>query len=140
MSSQVQSVTFPRELFTPHGAMRWLKRHEFKPIKKVDKTLSQLKYRIIDPSEFDHFSTRTLGDGVALVIGFPEKKMEGDLSTPPKPLKPSKKALPPSTKPSKGGEPPTAWVLHVKAYRVSHPGMSYKDARRAASASWKKTK
>ena len=38
---------------------------------------------------------------------------------------------------TKAGASKSPWLAHVKAYRASHPGMSYKDALSGASASYK---
>ena len=39
---------------------------------------------------------------------------------------------------SKGPRKPSAWIAHVKKYRAAHPSLSYKQALKQASASYKK--
>lgn len=129
--SLVQSVTFPRAGYSPRAAMKWLKEHEFAPIKKVDKTATKLRYRIRDPAQFVRFATKSLKDGIDLVIGFPEEEEE---------QKPDPFPVASQTQgPPKGGAAKAGtWIAHVKAYRAAHPGVSYKDSLKAASATWKK--
>lgn len=133
--SIVQSVTFPRASFSPRAALKWLKVHDFDPIKKVDKTATRLRYRLHDPGEFVRFATRSVKDGVDLVIGFTEAEEQPK----PDPFPVSSQTKGP---PGAGGarSNPNTWLAHVKAYRVDHPGVSYKDALKAASATWKKAK
>lgn len=129
MSSVVQSITFSRDQYTTKQALRWLRQHDKNPIKKVDKTATRLRYRLVDPSEFDHFATKVLSDGIEFIIGFPESENQK-----PDPFPASSQQ--PAPGPPKGGK--NTWIMHVKAYRASHPNVSYKDALKLASASWKK--
>lgn len=57
-----------------------------------------------------------------------EPDPESDAEDTPKPKKKAPK------KPRK----PSAWVAHVKAYRAEHPEVSYKEALKAASKTYKK--
>ena len=79
MSSEIHSVVF---LVGKKGvkwdatkARKWLKDKGLKPIKKVDKVkvngvVTQLRYRLIDPSAFKSFATKKTNDNINLVIGF----------------------------------------------------------------------
>ena len=130
MSSRVQSVTFPRATFSPRQAMHWLKQHDLKPMKKVDKTATRLRYRILDPAQFDHFATKTVKEDIEFIIGFPEEEQEKKDPFPAA-------SQQPAPGPPKGGKVNT-WLMHVKAYRTAHPGISYKEALLGASTTWKK--
>jgi hypothetical protein len=73
--SEIQSVVF----LTPHWKstpkMRsWLKKNDFKPIKRVDKVkkdgkISQYRYRIKDPKKYKSFATKKTTSNLNLVIG-----------------------------------------------------------------------
>ena len=86
IGNEVQSVLFRHDIWTEKKALAWLKKHKLKNIKKVDKTLNCLRYRIKDPKLFSHFSTAVRTGGISFVIGFNStevKKMK-------KPRKPRK--------------------------------------------------
>lgn len=68
--SSIQSVSFPVGSFTPGRAREWLRRNKLKPIKRVDKTKTKLRYRIENPQMFDKFITKIAKEGVELIIGF----------------------------------------------------------------------
>ena len=68
--SQVQSVLFPAAKYDEASAKAWLAQQGFKPLKGGHLKGSQLRFRIKDPSLFDHFITKKAKGGVELVIGF----------------------------------------------------------------------
>ncbi len=74
--SEVQSVIFStRETrktmpYTPATARGWLRRRGLKPIKKVDRTRTTLRYRIQPPTRFVRFRTKRVQPGISLVLGF----------------------------------------------------------------------
>lgn len=68
--SKIQSVTFDRRLWDQTDATNWLKAHKLKPIKEVDITKHRLRYRLRDPTRFDHFVTKKTRVGIEFVIGF----------------------------------------------------------------------
>lgn len=47
--SKIQAILFNNKKFDTTSARSWLKRNNFKPIKRVDKTKNLLRYRIIEP-------------------------------------------------------------------------------------------
>lgn len=79
MSSAIHSVVFLKG-WTEAAAKKWLKEHDLKPIKavhkvirKADGVMSQMRYRIIHPSEFRRFITKKVKHGnkyINIVIGF----------------------------------------------------------------------
>lgn len=69
--SQLQSVVFNPKQFTTAQARGWMKDHNIQPIKMVDKTKTQFRYRIQNPRKFKRFVTKKVSQGIMLVIGFP---------------------------------------------------------------------
>lgn len=65
----VHSIIFDNKLFTANSARSWLKIHNYKPIKHVDKTLNYLRYRIRDPAMFKSFVTKEITPGIKIVFG-----------------------------------------------------------------------
>jgi hypothetical protein len=72
MSSEVQAVYFMEPKWTPAAARKWLKDHNYKPIKDVHRKGKELRYRIHDPAEYGHFTTHKTDHDVYLVIGWPK--------------------------------------------------------------------
>ena len=70
MVSEVQSVRFDRRYWTTAEARTWLKKHDFKALKRVHKTDKMLRYRIKDPELFKSFTTKNVKLFVQLIIGF----------------------------------------------------------------------
>ena len=74
--SEIHSVSFlAKGGWTADKARKWLKEHDLKPIKRVDKVyvdgkLTQLRYRIKDPKQFKRFSTKKTGNNINLIIGY----------------------------------------------------------------------
>lgn len=69
MSATVQSIRFLSTLWKPKRALRWIKDHNYIPLKRVDRTKTQLRYRIKSPSQFKRFRTKNLGKGITVVFG-----------------------------------------------------------------------
>ena len=68
--SSIQAVIFHNKLWTTETARAWLKKHKYKPIKRVDKTLNYLRYRLVEPNKFKNFIMKKTGTGIKLVIGY----------------------------------------------------------------------
>ena len=66
---RVHSIIFDNSLYTTDLARKWLKKHKYKPIKHVDKTIHFLRYRIVDPAEFRSFVTKDISHGIKFVFG-----------------------------------------------------------------------
>ena len=49
---------------------RMAKKHKYKPIKRVDKTLNYLRYRLIEPNKFKNFIMKKTVISINLVIGY----------------------------------------------------------------------
>ena len=67
---QTQAIIFDNSIYNIFTARNWLRKHKYKPIKNVDKTLHYLRYRLIEPDEFKNYVTRDLGNGIQLILGF----------------------------------------------------------------------
>ena len=67
---ETQAIRFDRDQWTTRDARRWMTTHGVTPMKKVDKSAHQLRYRIQDPSQFSRMRTVTLGEGVSLIVGW----------------------------------------------------------------------
>lgn len=68
-NNYVQAVLFNNEIYTALSARRWLKRHNFEPIKKVDKTTRFLRYRIVEPNDKDIYRFKHITDDIHFIIG-----------------------------------------------------------------------
>jgi hypothetical protein len=76
--SKVQSVLFPKELFTRRQATAWIKANNFILPRDglgrvlVDETAGMLRYRQFDPTDKPK-RTKTLPNGVLLVLELKKK-------------------------------------------------------------------
>lgn len=78
MTSKVQSVRFDRAKWSEGDAQRWLGSHGYRPIKAVDVTRHQLRYRITPPSRYKRMvalepklkSGAPSSKGVSFILGF----------------------------------------------------------------------
>jgi hypothetical protein len=74
MSYEIHSVDF-RHNYTAAQARKWLKKHNYKPIKRVhitkkDGSIVSIRYRIQDPKLFKSFITKKIDDGnINLILG-----------------------------------------------------------------------
>jgi len=55
--------------WTPKEARSWLNKHNYHPIKNVERKRNSLHYRMDDPSYYSEFRTMILPNGVHLVLG-----------------------------------------------------------------------
>jgi hypothetical protein len=69
MPSEIQSVYFMDNSWTPTTARQWLKSHNIRPIKGVQHNGYQFRYRIREPELYRRFATKMLGDDIYLVLG-----------------------------------------------------------------------
>ena len=64
----IQSILFDNTKWTTSKAMRWLKKHDHKPIKKAHNTENFIRYRLTEPDPKAKYITKKLGNGIELVI------------------------------------------------------------------------
>ena len=67
-SYQIQAILFNNTIFDTKKARKWLKTHNFQPIKKVHKTENYLRYRIIYPNKNYDYITKQLNNRIILVL------------------------------------------------------------------------
>lgn len=65
----VHSILFNNKVYTTTTARKWLKEHNYSPIKRVDVTTNYLRYRIRDPKEFKSFVTKEITNDITFVFG-----------------------------------------------------------------------
>jgi hypothetical protein len=68
MKGEVQSVLFPHDTYTATQARAWLKLNNIRPMKKVHRTMTFLRYRIRPPERYRSF--RTIGREIRIIIGY----------------------------------------------------------------------
>ncbi len=66
----IQAVIFNKKRFTADKAREWLRKHDYKAIKRVDKTKNFLRYRLKNPKQFRTFTTKPLNKSISLIMGF----------------------------------------------------------------------
>jgi len=61
----IQAIIFQRDKYTSQDARKWLKKHDFTPIKRVHTTINFHRYRIREPEDFQEKTFRLIpiGDG-----------------------------------------------------------------------------
>lgn len=63
----IQAVLFDIKHWKTPDARRWLKNHNYKPIKKVHKTDKYLRYRLIEPNDKDKYRTLNFGKNIKVI-------------------------------------------------------------------------
>jgi hypothetical protein len=67
----IQSVVFPKKMFSIKDSIKWLGEHDFN-YSKIDEEENTYRFRQIDPKYFDKFISKKLNNGIILVIGNPK--------------------------------------------------------------------
>jgi hypothetical protein len=68
--SEIHSIIFKKKSYTTSRARYWLKKHNFKPIKRVHVTENFYRYRIEPPEKYKCFATKYITKDIAFVFGF----------------------------------------------------------------------
>jgi len=72
MSSHIQAILLSNEYFTEKTADSWIKRHKYKPIKKVHISPTAYRYRLREPDEKKYeYRTKRIKPYVKFIIGYP---------------------------------------------------------------------
>ena len=66
----IQSILFKKKSWTPKKAEAWLKKHNYKPLKKVHKTENYLRYRISKPDKRCRYSTVKFNKSIQAVVKY----------------------------------------------------------------------
>ena len=74
MSYKLQSVVIPKEFYTLKQAEEWIVKHNYKLV-KVDETPHEWRFRQLSPLylkkiKMDNYRTKTLTNGIMLIIGY----------------------------------------------------------------------
>jgi hypothetical protein len=82
MTSEIQSVVFLGNAYSPSQQRAWLREHHLHPIKpahhvrvhgKGREGHVSTRWRLHYPSDFDHFRTRVLNPHIHLILGWHSK-------------------------------------------------------------------
>lgn len=70
----IQAIIFEKKYYTAEKARKWLKDHNYQPIKHVDKTTNFLRYRIQPPKRnvIYKFFDLSNNEGVKFILMFPK--------------------------------------------------------------------
>ena len=66
----IQNIMFKKKYFTLKEANEYIKKHGYKPIKKVHETDKMYRYRLASPKLFNKFRTLKIKKGILITIGF----------------------------------------------------------------------
>lgn len=66
--SKVQSIIFKKSKYNSNEARKWLKKHNYSPIKRVDKTINYLRYRIRAPSKKYNYFIKEITPSIKFVF------------------------------------------------------------------------
>jgi len=66
----IQALLFDNAKWTPAKARSWMKRKGYKPIKRVDKTDTYLRYRLRQPQKKSRYRTIKFGKGIKAVLQY----------------------------------------------------------------------
>lgn len=64
----IQAVLFDTDNYTSSKARKWLKDHNFEPIKRVHKTENYLRYRIVEPNDKDIYRIKRINKYLKFII------------------------------------------------------------------------
>ena len=75
-NTRIQAILFEKDKFDTKTARQFLKKHDYKPIKRVHKTTNYLRYRIRRPKDNTMYRMIDFGDDIKAVIEIikPDKK------------------------------------------------------------------
>ena len=75
-STEIQAIIFEKENFSADDARKWLQKHNYNPIKRVDKTKNFLRYRLTEPKKDAMYRMIDFGDDIKAVLEIirPRKK------------------------------------------------------------------
>ena len=72
--SQIQAILFDKSAFSTEDCRRWLRAHDYSPVKRVDVTPNWYRYRLAEPTTRYVYRTKQISDHISLIIGYPSKK------------------------------------------------------------------
>jgi len=72
MKSEIQALAFPKKDYNEKSIIDWLYKHQYKPLKAVDKIQRPNFYRVrlTPPKKYKRYTTKILNDGIELILGW----------------------------------------------------------------------
>lgn len=70
MKSEIQAIYFMKPIWTKQMAKQYLKLRGLHPIKSARIYGKEIRYRLQDPKQYDHFTTQKTNDQIYLVLGW----------------------------------------------------------------------
>ena len=70
--SNIQALVLSKEVFTKAKAEKWIKDHNFKPVKVVHVVKNNYRFRLKEPSEKYDYRMKHITTGVQAVIEYPK--------------------------------------------------------------------
>lgn len=64
----IQSIHFNKNVFTKSQSKKWIKLHEYKPIKKMHETENFYNYRLINPIHGKKFFNKYIENGLYFTL------------------------------------------------------------------------
>jgi len=72
--SHTQAIIFNKRHWRVNEAKNWIAAHGYHPIKPVHTTARFHRFRLAVPnSRRYHYRTKKIGDGIELILGFPNR-------------------------------------------------------------------
>jgi len=68
--TQLHAINFDLDLWTPSKIRRYMKKHKYVALKRVDKTSTQYKFRLAEPIVGKRYFTIALPNGINLVFQY----------------------------------------------------------------------
>lgn len=63
-----QAILFDKKKYSLNKANKWLKDHNYKPIKKVHETSNNYRFRLNKPNKNAKYKTKEISDGIKLIL------------------------------------------------------------------------
>jgi hypothetical protein len=71
MPSKIQAIIFAIKNFPKsEDAREWLRKHKYKPIKRVHRTKKFLRYRLAEPNNKKQHRTHKIKEGIKMIIEY----------------------------------------------------------------------
>ena len=72
MNSAIQALVLSKEHFTKAKAEKWVRDHNFRPIKVVHVVKNNYRFRLKEPSEKYDYRMKHITTGIMAVIEYPK--------------------------------------------------------------------
>jgi hypothetical protein len=68
MPTDVQAVLFDKRYYTPERAVAWVRKHDYKPLKKVHTTDQYHRVRLKQPRDDVKYRTKAVSKSIKFII------------------------------------------------------------------------